>query len=171
MFYINSFFIYSILGFLFESIIGFFRKTGFSSGILYGPWTPIYGIGANIILILSDYIFHGLNFVKWREVIIVFFAVMIILTFIEWLGGVLIEKFFHVVFWNYEDFEHHIGKYIAIEVSLLWGVLSLILIYCIHPFLSSFIIKIPWYITYFLILLMVIDYILTFIKYKKRTLK
>ena len=120
MYYINCLFDYSIFGFIFESVVGIFRKTGFSSGILYGPWTPIYGIGVNIILLLSHYFFQNLYFVWWREVCIVFFAVMVSLTLIEWFGGILIEKVFHVVFWNYEEFEYHIGKYIALEVSFLW---------------------------------------------------
>ena len=166
MYYINCFFVYSIFGFLFESVVGIFRKTGFSSGILYGPWTPIYGIGVNIILLLSHYFFQNLHFVWWREVCIVFFSVMVSLTLIEWLGGILIEKVFHVVFWNYEEFEHHIGKYIALEVSFLWGVLSLILIYVVHPLIQTYILKIPNSITYALILFMIIDYLFTFIKYK-----
>ena len=167
MYYINVFFVYSVFGFLFEGIISFFRKKKFSSGILYGPWTPIYGIGANIIIFSSNFIFKNLYFVKWREVCIVFFFVMFLLTFIEWLGGIIIEKFFHVVFWNYEDFSFHIGKYIALEISLLWGFLSLIFIYVIHPFFNQYIKMIPSYITYVLIFLIFLDYIFTFIKYKK----
>lgn len=170
MFYINCFFVYSIVGYLFESILSIIRSKNFSSGILYGPWTPIYGIGANIILILSNYIFKHLYFVKWREIVIVFFVVMFFLTFIEWIGGVLIEKFFHIIFWSYEEFQYHIGKYIALEVSLLWGFLSLVLIYIIHPYISIFIIKVPGYITYILIILMLIDYIFTIIKYKRKEL-
>ena len=167
MYYINCFFLYSILGYLFESVVGYFRQTDFDSGILYGPWTPIYGIGANLILFLSHYFFQSLHFVWWREVCIVFFVVMVSLTFIEWLGGIFIEKFFHIVFWNYEEFQYHIGKYIAVEVSLLWGILSLLLIYGIHPLIRSFIVIIPSYITYILVVLMVIDYVFTIRKYKK----
>jgi uncharacterized membrane protein len=91
---------------------------------------------------------------------------IVVLTLIEWVGGILIEKFFHVVFWNYENFDYHIGKYIALEVSFFWGFLSLILIYVIHPFFNSFIIRIPFVISCILIVLMFCDYIFTFLKYK-----
>ena len=47
MYYINNFFMYSILGHIFESIIYLFCEG--ESGILYGPWTPVYGIGVVII--------------------------------------------------------------------------------------------------------------------------
>ena len=167
MYYITCFFIYSFLGYLFESFVSLFRSKKFSSGILYGPWTPIYGIGVDFILVISNLIFRNLHIAKWRELMFVFFTVIFVLTFIEWLGGVIIEKFFHVVFWNYEDFSHHIGKYIALEVSLFWGILSFILIYIIHPFIYSFIIKIPNAIVYFLILFMFFDYYLTIKKYLK----
>ena len=93
---------------------------------------------------------------------------MIILTLIEWLGGVLIEAVFHVTFWNYKEFNYHIGKYICLEVTLVWGILSLILIYLIHPFINGFILLIPNIIICILIVLMIIDYIFTFVKYKKR---
>ncbi len=73
MYYINYFFIYSIFGFLFEMGVDYIRKTFFDSGILYGPWTPIYGIGADIILVLSHYFFQVLHIAKWREIVIVFF--------------------------------------------------------------------------------------------------
>ena len=92
---------------------------------------------------------------------------MIVLTVIEWLGGVLIEKFFHIVFWNYNCFEHYIGKYSAVEVSLLWGFLFFLLIYGIHPFFHSFIVIILSFITYILIFLMIVDYVFTFIKHKR----
>ena len=166
MYYVNCFFVYSVFGFLFESMISIFRKTGFSSGILYGPWTPIYGIGVDLILVISKYFFSHLYLAKWREISIVLLILIVVLTLIEWVGGILIEKFFHVVFWNYENFDYHIGKYIALEVSFFWGFLSLILIYVIHPFFNSFIIRIPFVISCILIVLMFCDYIFTFLKYK-----
>ena len=167
MFYLKCFFIYSILGFLFETIISVIKKNNFSSGILYLPWTPIYGIGAVIILLLSDFVFKNLYFSLWKEIVIVFLLVTIVLSFVELIGGFLIEKFLNVIFWNYYDYEYHIGKYIAVEVSLVWGFLSLILIYIVHPFVSKFIILIPDYCIYILIILLFIDFVFTVLKYKK----
>ena len=43
MYYINCFFMYSILGFLTESFIYKFMDSSNHSGFLYGPVTPIYG--------------------------------------------------------------------------------------------------------------------------------
>ena len=52
MYYINYFFIMSILGHLIEST--FFSNNG--SGILYSYWTPIYGIETIVILIIYKYV-------------------------------------------------------------------------------------------------------------------
>ena len=50
MYYLKYFFVTSILGFFVESILWH----GHESGILYGPWTYIYGVGSIIIIFLSD---------------------------------------------------------------------------------------------------------------------
>ncbi|MCI9110656.1 MAG: hypothetical protein HFH47_02445, partial [Bacilli bacterium] len=44
------FFVYSILGYILEIIFGFAIGAHVpKSGILYGPWTPIYGIASVFI--------------------------------------------------------------------------------------------------------------------------
>ena len=50
MYYINIFFIYSFIGFLFESVVTSFNNSTFNSGVLYGPWTFIYGIAIFILI-------------------------------------------------------------------------------------------------------------------------
>lgn len=166
MYYINCFFIYSFMGFVMESIISLIKKKKIGSGILYGPWTPVYGIGSVLILLISNFLFRILKLETWMEVLIMLFVMMIILTFIEWLGGILIEKFFHVTFWDYRKFKFNIGKYIALEISFVWVIGSLLVLYIIQPLLDRFIFFIPNYVTYLLILLMIIDFMTVFIKKK-----
>lgn len=166
MYYINTFFIYSFLGFLYELIVNKIRNNENGSGILYGPWTPIYGIGSILIIIISKFIFNTLNISKTLEVTIMLFVIMITLTFLEWLGGILIEKFFHITFWDYRRFRFNIGKYIALEVSLIWAFGALLIIYVIQPLLDKFIYKIPNFITYILLSLIIIDFTIVFVKKK-----
>ena len=169
MYYINCFFIYSFIGFLIENIASIIKNGKKGSGILYGPWTPIYGIGSIITLLISKIIFNILKVKKILEVIMVLLVIMFILTFLEWLGGILIEKFFHVVFWDYRKLKFNIGKYIALEMSLVWGIGALLIIYVIQPILDKFIYLIPNYITYLLIILIIIDF--SIILTKKKTHK
>ncbi len=149
-----------------ESVLSFIKKKKIGSGILYGPWTPIYGLGSVLILLISKFIFRLLHLTKWLEIAIMLVIMMIILTIIEYLGGILIEKFFHITFWDYRKFKFNIGKYIALEVSIVWGLGSLLVIYVIQPILNKFIYLIPNSITYLLIILMIIDFAVIIIKKK-----
>lgn len=167
MYYLNCFFIYSILGFLLETIVAFITKSGFKSGFLTGPWTPVYGIGAITILFVSNYLFKNLHMNRILETIIMFFVVAIILSFIEALGGVLIEKIFGIVFWDYSNQHFNIGHYISLEMTLAWGVISIIFIYLVHPLLDSLIKKIPSWITIIFLTLFFIDCVKTFMLKRK----
>ena len=163
MYYINCFFIYSIIGFIFENIVGIITNTSFDSGILYGPITPIYGFGVILILIISKYLFLNLHMPRWIETIISFFVLIFVLTVLEFLGGILIEKIFGVIFWDYSDFKFNIGKYISLEISFLWGILSIFIIYVIHPMLNKFIKKIPLLITIIAVIIFICDLSITII--------
>lgn len=163
MYYINCFFIYSIIGFIFENLVGIITNTSFNSGILYGPMTPIYGFGVILILVISKYLFLHLHMPRLIETIISFFILIIVLTLLEFIGGILIEKLFGVVFWDYSKFKFNIGKYIALEISILWGILSIFIVYVIHPILDKFIKKIPYFITIIAILLLIVDLSITII--------
>ncbi len=151
MFYLNCFFIYSILGYFLETLVAVVTKTNFRSGILSFWWTPVYGIGAVTILFISKYLFKNLHMNRFLETIIMFFVVGVVLSFIEALGGVLIEKIFGEVFWNYDNHKYHIGHYISLEMSLIWGASSVVFVYIINPLLKGLIKKIPSFITIILV--------------------
>lgn len=161
--YIKMFFIYSILGYLLESCVAFICGWNFESGILFGPWTPIYGFGAILIHILSQYLFLHLHLNRIIETIIVFFAITILLTVLEWFGGILIEAIFHTHFWDYSNHAYHIGPYISLAMSLLWGFGSIFFIYFIDPKFNKLFQTLPNLIFLLFTLLFFIDIIITWI--------
>ena len=158
---INCFFIYSILGFLLESTFNLIVIHHFKSGILYGPWTPVYGIGAILTIIISKKIFKKLKTSPLKETLITFLILAITITITEWLGGILIEKLFSITMWNYKNFNFNIGKYITLEMTLIWGLISIFLIYFIKPVIDIIEKKIPKSLTYILLILFIIDVIIT----------
>ena len=167
MYYLNTFLLYSILGFLLETVRSFLVNSKFTSGILYGPWTPIYGIGIVIVILISNYLFAHLHLSRWVETFITFVIITLILTLLEWIGGILIEKIFHTVFWDYSKEAFSIGKYISLSKSLMWGVGSIIFIYVLKPLLEGVIKRVPVPVTVILTLLMLSDLILTFVNKSK----
>ncbi len=164
MYLINIFLSYSIIGYLFELIVDLILKIKPSSGILFGPWTPIYGFGVLIMLFIKNKL-QKLNLNKVLEIIIFFFIIVITLTLLEQLGGVLLAKLFHKTLWDYRNLKFHITKYIALETSLGWGLGSIIIAYVIHPKFKKILKKIPFLISSLVFIAFAIDVIITIFKY------
>ena len=134
-----------------------------NNGILYGPWIPVYGIGCVFIILIMNFVFTRIKVSRFIKIILVFLLSMFTLTIIELLGGVLIEKTFHKVFWDYSNMKYNIGHYISLEMSLLWGIMSLIVIYIIKPLVDKIIKKIPSIITYLVLVSFILDLVFTFL--------
>lgn len=156
MYYLNYFIIFSILGHFLES---FFYASG-DSGIFLSYWTPIYGIGTVIILLINKWI-DKFNISKVLKVLYLFLFSSIILSTIEALGGYLIKWIFNVELWNYTNYRFNIGRYTALEMSLIWGLSSILLIYFIKPISDKIVKHIPRIVTYIIIGLFIIDIIIT----------
>ena len=138
MYYINSFFLYSLLGFIVESTI--FKNTILKpSGVLNGPITLVYGVGG----------------------IISFIIYTVVLTLVELICGYLCHFIFNVDMWNYTDKKYNIGKYICLEYIGVWGIYGLITTYIIKPYIDKIIKLIPKDLTYISILILALDIIIT----------
>ena len=161
MYLLNCFFVYSIIGFIIEGLYTLIVSGHFSSGILYGPWTPVYGLGALLTIVISRKIFKNMHKSRFVETIVTFIVLTVTLTFIEWLGGILIENLFHETLWNYKDYKYNIGKYISLEMSLVWGIVSIFIIYFVKPIIDKLEKKIPKFITIIFATLFIIDLITT----------
>lgn len=159
MYYLNYFFIMSLVGHILESFV---YQNG-ESGILLGMWTPIYGFGTIIILFIYNKWIAKLNLNRISKFIMIFLSGAFILSAIEALGGYLIEWLFKVTFWDYSNLKFHIGKYIALEMAIIWGLGSIAIVYFIKPFLDKIIRKIPQFFPYSLTILMILDLFLTII--------
>ena len=153
---INKFLFYSIFGNVFERIIMFFIDKNYISGFLNTIFTPIYGIAMLVILFIHKKIKIKNKYLKILTEYIIF---SIVLSILELLGGILIENIFDKIFWNYEAFKYNIGKYISLETSIFWGLLSLVVLYLIHPLYKKLEPHIPKFITYLLSIIFIINLI------------
>lgn len=161
MFYLNVFFIFSILGHFLEGFFYTYRD----SGILYGYWTPIYGYGVIIILYIYDRISKKTKLNKLTKLVVSFLIGFILLTILEYIGGILIKKLLKVTFWDYSSEKFNIGKYTSLKMALIWGLSSVIIIYFIKPILEKVVKYIPNIVTYILTTLFAVDSLITLLPY------
>ena len=162
MYYLNSFLVYSLIGFLMESAIFKINSIDSYSGFMIGPVTPIYGIGVIIILLVDKYIIENIKCSGFMRLIFRFIIFSLLLSIIEFLGGFLLDKIFRIELWNYSSKRFNIGKYICLELSFIWGLLSVLYIYFIKSFIDRFINKIPrkYTIIFFIIFLFDIFFVI-----------
>ena len=160
-YYVNTFLFYSIVGFINETILKTFFFHDMNNGILYGPWIPVYGFGAVIIVVMLRTVFNRLKLSRFWKIIILFISLAAILTLLEYLGGILIKLLFHKTFWDYSHFKYNFGPFIALEMTLVWTVCSIIFVYIIKPIVDQFIKKIPKFVTILVLCIFFIDVIIT----------
>lgn len=124
---------------IFASII---ERKFINRGFLIGPFCPIYGFGAVMIILgskLANGIFEqGLTF----YVIGILFSV-ILTTILEYVTGAALEKFFNCKWWDYSDNILNLHGYICLKYSLLWGLLAFLMLQVIHPEILKIYISIP----------------------------
>ena len=161
MYYINIFFLFSILGHFIENIF----YTSKDSGILFGCWTPIYGIGVSTIIFVYNTIIKKIKTNKYLKVFLVFIINAILLSLLELIGGILIEKLLHITFWDYSKEAFSILRYTSLKMALIWGISGIIVTFILKNTIDKVIRYIPKFLTYILITLFIIDCILTLSPY------
>ena len=125
---LTYFVIYSFLGWVLESIVRTIcEKKLINTGFLIGPFCPIYGFGAMIMILLLDYFKNN--------IILLFISSLIILTLWEYVVGVLLEKLFKTKYWDYSNHRFNYKGRICLTNSIAWGVLGVLFIKYIHPFI------------------------------------
>lgn len=160
------FFIYSVIGWLLETIycvyeLGHFEKRGF----LYGPLCPIYGYGAIILLVLLQ------PFNKNKFCLFIYSA--IVFSVFEYLVGYGLDALFSMKFWDYTNEFLNINGRITLWFSIIWGIFGILFMNYIHKFIEKFTNMcankisyiIQHIILYFMVIIFIVDTIFSIIKY------
>ena len=131
------FIIYSFLGFIIETIFGILTKGVIESrqSCLYGPFCCIYGLGAAVMI-------PGLQKFKkknWTLFLAGAIEGSIVEYVISWLGEIV----FHIKWWDYSNMPFDINGRICLLFTIFWGILALVLMRLINPYIEKFIDKIP----------------------------
>ena len=151
------FIIYSFLGWCLESIYKtiIFKKPT-NSGFLYGPFCPMYGIGA-ILMIWAGQLSSN--------PIVIFIMAFLIFSVWEYLVAVIIEKLFKTKYWDYSDLKFNLQGRVCLKNSLYWGILGILLIYVIQPVIRNLTEMIPddilVYVDVILMIAILVDTVIT----------
>ena len=152
------FLLYSVIGWACETVWCSVGSRKFvNRGFLNGPLCPIYGFGALAVLYLLRPFTENL--------FTVFLAGIVMTSFLEYVTGYLLERLFHLKLWDYSNRFCNINGRVCLRNSLLFGMMSVLLVWFIHPFLEGMLLKIPRTLLLFLVLALftvfVIDIVVT----------
>ena len=156
---LTYFVIYSFLGFIVETIFGILTKGVVESrkSCLFGPFCCIYGLGAAIMI-------PGLQKFKksnWGIFIAGAIEGSVIEYIISWIGEII----FKIKWWDYSNMPFNINGRITLTFSIFWGLLALVLMRFINPYIERGINKLSkkWFdiLTISLTIFLILDLLIT----------
>lgn len=118
-----------VFGFIFEEIF-YYIDLGYISkrGITYGPWIPIYGFGAILVILITS------RLRKYPFVLLV--VSMVVCGIIEFITGYTLHHIIGIRLWNYnEEILNwgNIGGYVCVRSILFFGLSAMFLQYVVYP--------------------------------------
>ena len=145
------FWCFSFIGWILEVIeCSLYDKRLVNRGFLIGPYCPIYGCGAIIMLIISS---------LSDNLFVIFILAMVLCSTLEYVTSYLMEKIFKIRWWDYSRDSFNINGRICLRNALAFGALGVIFVKFFIPWFNS-IISIPSFNT--LCIIVIIIFIVTF---------
>ncbi len=130
------FYFYCFFGWCFESAyVSLKCRKPVNRGFMRGPFLPLYGSGAIMMLVVSMPFQDNL--------VLVYIAGCIGATALEYVTGVVMEALFKVRYWDYSKNSFNYKGYICLWSSLAWGALTILMTEVIHKPIEQLVLKIP----------------------------
>lgn len=152
------FFIYSFLGWCVEvAFVAVTTGKVTNRGFLNGPVCPIYGCGMiGVLLALLP---------VEKNVWLLFLGGMVICSAVELFGGWILDKIFHMRWWDYSNEKFNIGGYVCLAFSFMWGMAVVFAVKFVHHPIMAVVKKIPFQIQVIIVVVcgvvFVVDMIVT----------
>jgi len=102
-------------------------------GFCTGPYLPIYGFGLCTLYLLASLEKHSLITDPFWNKVVLFLAMAVCMTLIEYIAGILCLKYLKVRLWDYSNLWGNIQGIICPIFSLAWAVLGAMYYFLIHP--------------------------------------
>lgn len=152
-------YIYSFLGWCFESVfVSLKSKKWINRGFMRGPFLPLYGSGATMMLVVS------MPFAD--NIVLTYIAGCIGSTVLEYITGVTMETLFNVRYWDYSNRPFNFQGQICLRSTLTWGFFTVLMTRVLHWPIDWLVMSVSgrvlYYVTVFLTVYIVIDFTLSF---------
>lgn len=150
---------YSFFGWCFESVfVSLKGRHLVNRGFMRGPFLPLYGSGAIMMLVISMPFQDNL--------FMIYIAGCIAATALEYVTGVVMEALFKIRYWDYSGQKLNFQGQICLSSTLAWGCLTILMTQAVHKWVEGVIINIPLNVltavTFLLTIYIVVDFTLSF---------
>lgn len=150
--YILYFFVYGCIGWICETIYcSIWERKFVNRGFLYGPICPVYGVGALFIIFLLRDVSNN--------IFLLFLLGAIVTSIVEYVTGFLLEALFNAKWWDYSNRKFNINGRVCLFNSILFGIMSVILLKIVHPYIKRIVIEVPNNLLYILVTMIIIIFL------------
>lgn len=130
--WLSFFYLYCIFGWCFESAyVSLKQLRPVNRGFLKGPWLPLYGSGAVLVLLIT------MPFDQ--HPVAVYLAGLIGATLLELVTGEAMVRLFKVRYWDYSNQHFQYKGHICLSSSIVWGFFSVMMVYVVQPQVERFV--------------------------------
>ncbi len=120
----------SIFGCMVETLVGILMDKEFyiRQGLIYGPFIPVYGVGAILYYFIVTEI---------KDVVKVFFYSMLLGGIVEYVCSYVQEVFFGTISWDYSDVALNLNGRTSLIHCFFWGLAGIFYIMIAYPFIMK----------------------------------
>lgn len=131
------FYFYCFFGWVFESTYVSVKSHKFvNRGFMRGPFLPIYGSGAIMMLVVS---------MPFQDnIVLTYLAGCVGATALELVTGILMESLFKVRYWDYSNQKFNYKGHICLSSTIAWGFLTIFMTSFLHKGVEHVVFAIPY---------------------------
>ena len=135
-YFVLYFITYAFAGWVWEFCFIYATERRFHwHGFLRLPILPIYGFSAvGMILFVHPYLDNPF---------LVFLGSLLLVTALEFVTGLVLDKVLHMRLWDYRAWPANLNGYVSLFSSLGFGLMGLVLLYVVQPWVAEHIQALP----------------------------
>ncbi len=157
--WIAFFLIYGFIGWCYESVyVSIKHKRWVNRGFMRGPFLPLYGSGAVVMLIVT---------IPFRDnLLFTYLAGCVGATALEYVTGVTMEALFKIRYWDYSNRKLNFQGHICLVATLAWGAFTILMTKGIHAPIERMVLEMPQIVVSVIVILVsvvcIVDFSLSF---------